>query len=111
MGISSDDSIQVYLNGEEAWINSTGRPGSDACTPQDISPDGGFFTSLHVLDPGQNNLILKIFQGTGQWELAIRFQDANGDPVTEGLDVSLVPTITVARFHRGDSDGNGTMQL
>ncbi len=91
MGISSDDSVQVLLNGDETWINNIPRPGSDACTPQDRSPDGFIFTETHVLAPGSNSLILKVFDGTGGWEFAFRFQDESGEPITEGLDISLVP--------------------
>jgi hypothetical protein len=94
MGISSDDSVQVYLNGEEVWLNSTGRGSNDACTPQDVTPDGVNYVSPHILFEGSNTLVVKIFQGTGDWKFALRMQDESGQPITEGLSLSLVPPTT-----------------
>ncbi|MBI4601902.1 MAG: hypothetical protein HY721_08060 [Planctomycetes bacterium] len=91
MGISSDDSVQVLLNQEEVWIHSVPRGGSSACAPQDVSPDGFIFTSPHVLRAGENSLIVKVFEGGGQWNFALRFQDDLGEPITEGLEVRKVP--------------------
>ncbi|MBI4601691.1 MAG: hypothetical protein HY721_07005 [Planctomycetes bacterium] len=110
MGISSDDSVQVLLNGEEAWINSVPRPGASVCTPQDVSPNENTqFTDVHTLAPGQNSVIIKVFEGTGEWEFAFRFQDELGNPITEGLDVSLVPTAGPKEdcAKVGDEDGDG----
>jgi hypothetical protein len=82
---SSDDSIQVILNGAEIWANSTGRGGSTACAPQDLALEPA------ILERGYNNLIVKVFDGCCDWDFALRFQDAAGEPITEGLDVQLYP--------------------
>lgn len=112
MGISSDDSVQVYLNGNEAWIHGIPRGGADVCVPQDTSPDGILFTEPHVLEPGLNSVILKVFDGDGGWEFAFRFQDDVGEPITEGLEILFEPPVPVGPvFHRGDSDDNGALQL
>ncbi len=92
LGISSDDSVQVYLNGQEVWIHDIPRGGSSACTPQDIAPDGVLFQDVNVLEPGENNLLLKVFDGTGDWELSLRFQDELQNPITDGLSISLTPS-------------------
>jgi hypothetical protein len=91
LGISSDDAVEVLLNGEEVWFYALGRAGADACMPQDVSPDGFNFTEPHVLDPGENSLLLKVWEGGGGWNFAIRFQTAAGDPITEGLEVRKYP--------------------
>jgi hypothetical protein len=113
IGISSDDSIQVLMNGQEVWIHSIGRGGQDACTgPQDITPDGVLFTDPVILAPGENNLILKVFNGTVDWDFVIRFQDAMGTPITEGLKIATsVGGQGGPTFHRGDADQNEALEL
>ena len=95
LGASSDDSIQVILNGEEIWIHSIPRGGqANACTPQDVSPDGFLFFDNHILEPGENSLIVKTFEGAGGFDFTISLTD----PVTfaplgeaDGLTVSKYP--------------------
>jgi len=111
LGISSDDSVQVLLNGNEVWIHSIGRAGSDACAPQDISPDGLLFTDPHILDPGENSLMLKIFDGTGDWEFSVRFQNEIGEPIIEGLEISLTPSDTVRENCTNGTDDDGDQQI
>ncbi|MBI4600486.1 MAG: NPCBM/NEW2 domain-containing protein [Planctomycetes bacterium] len=91
LGISSDDSVQVLLNGEEVWFHSIARGGSGACTPQDFSPDGVNFAAPHVLKPGENSLIIKVWEGAGGWNFALRFQNAAGEPITQDLEVRKFP--------------------
>jgi hypothetical protein len=91
LGIASDDSIQVFLNEEEVWFNSVARGGADACNPQDISPDGVKFTTPHTLAPGENRLLVKVWEGGGGWNFSLRFQDALLNPITEGLEVVKIP--------------------
>jgi hypothetical protein len=111
IGITSDDSVQVFLNGNEVWINSIGRPASDMCTPLDITPDGLNYLDPHILEPGQNSVMMKVFDGTQSWEFGLRFQDAAGTPITEDLEISLVPTVTEPTFVRGDADANGSINI
>ena len=92
IGATSDDSIQVLLNGEEIWINSIPRGFQDLCIgPQDVSPDGVNFTLPHTLVAGTNSLIVKVFEGGGGWGYGIRFQDETGTPITDGLEVTKIP--------------------
>ena len=106
LGMSSDDSIQVLFNGLEVWLNDVPRAGADACNPQDVGFDPV------ELQAGVNDLIVKIFEGEGGWEFAVRFQNILGDPVTEGISVSLTrPEEPMEQFRRGDTDTNGNMEL
>ncbi len=91
IGSASDDSIQIILNEQEAWIHSIPRGGADACAPQDISPDGTIFTEPHTLFKGKNSLIVKTFEGGGGFNFACRFQNDLGEPITEGLRISKYP--------------------
>lgn len=93
---ASDDSIQVKLNGVEVWISNLGRGGVTSCEdgafPLDKSPDNVTFFDPLVLIPGENRLLVKVFQGTGDWNFIGRFQDEFDEPVTEGLNISLIPS-------------------
>jgi hypothetical protein len=51
-----------------------GRAGADDCSPQD-------FSGPHYLFPGDNTLVVKVFEGAGGWNFALRFEDASGNPV------------------------------
>jgi hypothetical protein len=114
LGISSDDSVQVFLNGNEVWIHSIARAGGDACMPQDVSPDLFIFTEPHVLEPGENSLLVKVWEGGGGWNFALRFQDAAGEPITNGLEVRKFPEggpKDGVRFVRGDVDASGDINI
>jgi hypothetical protein len=81
LAVSSDDSIRVVLNGQEVHSHNVSRGGSTVCAPQDTR-------SLVTLQEGVNDLRLATFQGSGDWNFALRFQDAVGNPITRGLEVS-----------------------
>ncbi len=86
LGVSSDDAVQVILNEEEVWINSAARGGSNnACAPQDLVPDGLNFIDPLVLEGGANSLIVKVFEGGGDWNTTITFLDTdNNNPILGG---------------------------
>ena len=113
---ASDDSIQVKLNGQEVWAANVGRGGVNACSavgfPQDISPDGVTYFDPLVLYPGENVLLVKVFQGTGDWNFIGRFQTPEGEPLTEGLKISLTPSkmpVLDLACDRNDADGTVTL--
>jgi len=65
--IGSDDSVKVWLNGEQVWRNQVQRA---ALPDQDK-------VSV-TLKPGVNTLLLKIAQGGGAWGFVARFRDPLG---------------------------------
>jgi hypothetical protein len=107
LGISSDDSIQVILNGQEVFIRSVARGNSTACDPFDEPPDPV------RLAAGTNSLIAKVFETSSSWDFAIRFQDAAANPVTDGIAIQLTPPPErpLVRFARGDADADGIVGI
>ncbi len=113
LGVSSDDSIQIFVDSEEVWINNVGRGGSTSCTPQD-QPDIPVF-----LDEGTHNLMLKVFNGTGGWDFTLRLQGerpafGGARPITEGFTLSLTPPVTEpvgANLKPGDANGDGAFNI
>lgn len=111
LGVSSDDSLQVFIDGEEQWINSIGRGGAPPCSPQD-QPDVPIF-----LDEGTHSLMLKVFNGTGGWDFTLRFQEEPGfgvQPITEGITLSLTPPVVEpigASLKPGDVNGDGNFNI
>lgn len=74
--LGSDDGVKVWLNGALVHHNPTARP----CTPdQDLVPVR--------LKAGANDLLVKVDQGMGGWELAVRFGRAEGG--MEGVTFAL----------------------
>jgi hypothetical protein len=139
IGLASDDSVQVLLDGSEIWVNNIPRgdggpnvvedlicsdSGGTACTDF-IPPAGGAKSTTPVaalapLTKGRHMLMVKVFEGGGAHTLRLRFQDPNDATlgVCDGISVCLDPNPancggapTSPVFHRGDSDGNGAMQL
>ena len=113
LGISSDDSNQVLVDGEEVAINSVGRGGSNSCSPQD-EPDVPIF-----LDEGTHSLMLKVFNGEQGWDFTFRFQEEPvgfGFPpaITEGITLSLTPPVDetpTASLKPGDINGDGEFNI
>jgi len=65
--MGSDDGIKVWLNGKVVHANNATRP----CTP-------GQDKKKILLNKGTNVLLVKITQGGGQWESAVRLRTADG---------------------------------
>ena len=110
LGITSDDSVQVILNGEEVHLNNIPRGGSSPCTSQD-------FPGPVTFQEGENSLLVKVFQGTGGWEFSVRLQDSadpfSAMPITEGFTVSFTPSGAPPgpRFVRGDANADGSINI
>ncbi len=83
IGCASDDSIQVILNGTSIWANSVPRGGGAVHEVQDVVPC--------FLNPGINRVMVKVFEGAGGHNFRLRFQDDAGNPITDGLSLSLLP--------------------
>jgi hypothetical protein len=108
LGIASNDSIQVLLDGNEVHINSTERWESDRNAVLDTVPAASH-VELSPLTRGHHMLMVKQFEGYGNCAFRFRFQDSEGKPITRGIKVRLVPPDSV--FRRGDADANGAVDL
>ena len=107
LGVASDDSIQILVNGVEVFINSVGRGGAE-CGTQDFLPDP------ILLEEGTNSLMVKVFNGVQGWDFTVRFQDGPGlfaSPIVDGIRVSATRPgggpPGGPRFRRGDPDNSG----
>ncbi len=83
VGVASDDSIGVVLNGTPIFTISIPRGSGDPQTLQNLVPC--------VLNPGVNRVMTKVFEGGGGFNFRLRFQTAGGEPIMDGLTVSLDP--------------------
>jgi cellulose/xylan binding protein with CBM9 domain len=110
LGITSDDAVQVLLNGEEVHINDVARGGASPCDFQDAP-------GPVIFQEGQNSLLVKVFQGIGGWEFSVRLQDSAdfglAVPITEGYTISLTPSGPPPgpRFVRGDANADGSINI
>jgi len=87
IGCGSDDSIAIILRDEYVWVHSIPRGWGAPREIQDLvtaMPNGDPI----ILMPGENRLMVKVFEGTGGWGFRLRFQDERGEPI-------LPPTIGV----------------
>ena len=113
--LSTRDRVQQSRNGEEVWAHSIPRPGGDACEPQDIvDNDLDGFHDLFDLDAGENSLVVKVFEGAGAWNFAVRLVDEDGVPFSEGdgITVSKFPVMEPGpSFIRGDANADGDVNL
>ena len=117
IGLDSDDSVQVLLDGSEIWINNVARgtAGNNAVVDvvrADTQP------LLNPLSAGVHRLMVKVFDGTADHLFRLRFQQpGTGEPVCQGITVCLDPTPgacatgTARQFVRGDSDATGEMNI
>jgi len=70
LGVSSDDSVQVRINGIEAGVNNIARGyGAAATTVLDVYPV--------TLNPGNNTIMVKTFDGGGDFGFRLRLQTDN----------------------------------
>jgi len=85
IGLGSDDSIQVKLNGEEIWLNNVARGCGGEGEIQDWT---GWFT----LPRGLNRLMVKVFEGWGATCFRLKFEDQEGKPLlTDRIEVRVTP--------------------
>ncbi|MBI4582756.1 MAG: hypothetical protein HY717_01800 [Planctomycetes bacterium] len=65
-------------------IQANRGAGPLSCTPLDT-------TQPVTLLQGENELIVKVFDGFGGWDFTLRFEDELGNPITDGLTISKYP--------------------
>ena len=116
IGLDSDDSVQVLLDGAEIWINNVARAQGGPNAVVDVIASGAE-ASLNPLTAGRHMLMVKVFDGLADHNFRLRFQDpVTGEGVCDGISICLDPkcadqTPPAKTFHRGDADGNGSLQL
>ena len=120
LGVSSDDSIHLLLDGRTIHARSIGRraamreyqdtPLAYPCVePVDSVPCLGPI----VLEAGRHTLMVKVFDGFGGHNFRIGFVDGFGQPIPGGpggIEISLSPTGSV-EFVRGDCTDDGTVNI
>jgi IPT/TIG domain-containing protein len=87
IGVASDDSILVDVDAEPVLAASVARSVGAAGTIQD--------RANVTLRPGEHRLLVKVFEGLGGTGFRLRFERGDGTPLTQGIRVSTVPTMTV----------------
>lgn len=113
-GVSSDDSVQVLLDGVEIHKRSIGRGALGRAyldTPFSFPSLGGI-----VLEAGRHILMVKVFEGGGEHNFRVGFLDDSGIEIAGGppeITVSLEPGIApeAPKFRRGDSDSDGSINI
>jgi thioredoxin reductase (NADPH) len=101
LGLASDDSVQVLIDGAQVHIDNVSRVFDTANTVQDTVPV--------LLTPGCHLVLVKVFDGLGSHGFRLRFQDATGSPVVPGR-IGLA-CMAGGGFRRGDSDTNGAVNI
>jgi hypothetical protein len=117
IGLASDDAVQVLLDGQEIWINSVARGSDVANTIQDVILASAT-PALNPLTAGQHRLLVKVFEGGGDHNFRLRFQDPTGVPITSGITTctdpdpaACVSTTPPTGFRRADSNASGDLNI
>jgi hypothetical protein len=109
IGLASDDSVQVLLDGVEIHINNVARGAGGANTIQDVVLSSAV-PELNPLTKGTHRLMVKVFEGGGAHGFRLRFQDPfSGLPVLAGrirLSPTAAPPLEVCD-NDIDDDGDG----
>jgi hypothetical protein len=113
-GVSSDDAVQILLDGVELHKNNVAR-GAEGRVYQDTPVM--FPNLLGVeLSAGKHTLLVKVFEGGGENNFRVGFVDETGIEIPEGppeVSISLEPppVVVEALFRRGDADASKQVDL
>jgi len=113
-GVSSDDSVQVLLDGKEIDRVNLGRSALDRFY-QDTPVNHPSLGNVELTE-GTHLLMVKVFEGGGDHNFRVGFVDETGVEVPFGpaeIEISLVPAEEPVRpqFRRGDSDADGNINI
>ncbi len=103
----SDDAVQILLDGSEIWLSSIDR----------AWPGFVDLSALQTLSPGMHTLMVKVFEGTGDWNFGIQLQEEFGSTLEGFVQVCLNPTGCCGEetgepvFKRGDANRDGNMNI
>jgi hypothetical protein len=106
LGLDSDDSVQVIVNGVEVWKFNMGRGV--------LAPNTVVDTVVGVpLNAGCNLIVVKVFEGIGGHGFRFRFQDQGlpPNPLVPGSIGYACSSGPGGGFRRGDSDTNGAVNI
>jgi hypothetical protein len=114
LGVSSDGSVQLLLDGVEIHHNAVERDAVARAyqdTPATHPGLGGI-----TLSPGGHVLLVKVFEGEGAHNFRIGFLDESGVEIPggpAGVEVTLDPEVLAPppRFRRGDKNGDGEVNI
>jgi hypothetical protein len=113
LGVSSDDSVQILLDGEQIHINNVAR-GALGRVYQDTPATHPGLGNI-TLGAGRHVLLVKVFEGGGEHNFRVGFLDESGLEIPggpEGVTVTLEPPTSVDPvFKRGDSDASGSLDI
>jgi hypothetical protein len=108
-GVSSDDGVQLLVDGVEIHINSVAR-GSPQFGYQDTPFTHPGLGNVE-LSRGPHTLMVKVFEGGGDHNFRVGFLDEQGFELPGGpaeVAVSFTPPpLPVNSFVRGDCNGDG----
>ena len=91
VGLDSDDSVQVLLDGAEIWINNVARAQGGPNAVVDLI-SSGTEASLNPLTAGRHRVMVKVFEGLADHSFRLRFQDpVTAEGVCDGISVCLDP--------------------
>ncbi|MCX9078748.1 MAG: hypothetical protein OIN84_12320, partial [Candidatus Methanoperedens sp.] len=110
IGLASDDSIQVLLDGQEVWVNSAAR-GYDVANAVTDVVSSAAVASLNPLRAGSHTLMVKVFDGTLGNGFRLRFQDGAGNPLVVGAIRHEPGGAVGPEFHRGDGNDDGAVNI
>jgi hypothetical protein len=106
LGLDSDDSVQVLVDGLEVWKNDIGRGVLAPNTVVDLVPNITLSAGCHLI-------VMKVFEGIGGHAFRFRFQGQSLpiEPVVPGKIGYSCGTVGPGAFRRGDSDSNGAVNI
>ena len=103
IGISSDESIQVLIDGTQVHIHDVFRGIGLPLTVQDV-------VEGVTLSEGCHLVLVKVFNGGGGHDFRLRFQDSAGNPVYPDT-IGVSPCEPEILLRRGDADRSGELEI
>jgi hypothetical protein len=104
LGLSSDDSVQVLVDGNEVHLNNIPRSMDASNFVQDVVPGV-------ILPEGCHLILVKVFEGLGQHGFRLRFQDPAETPLAPGKILLSPCHGEEPVFLRGDSNASGDLNI
>jgi hypothetical protein len=104
IGLDSDDSVQVLIDGVQVHINNIARGVLAPNTVVDLVTAVNLSAGCHII-------LVKVFDGVQAHGFRLRLQDSAAQPVVPGTIGTSCGTPTGGNVRRGDSDSNGAVNI